>query len=218
MNLSLGSIGIRDRHLDRIISSPQAIQAWNSAYERGWNLTHHVLYQLIRRLHGHRQVGVKLNCRVVARSPNGVIFGIRETDMGLKQLAQLIQLNLLDTAVTVTDEGNTGRALTVNNAATLPRILAGTGATAAAFTDYKMQTWTDDANHRIGATINAVGSGTFTMTGVITNGSGGDIAYSEVGIDITIATYLFLLAHDVGTAYTVSPTGTLTVTYTWTFT
>lgn len=218
MDRTLESFGIRDKSLDRIITNPQAMRAWNYAYEHGWNLSHHAPYNLMRRLRKHRQIGVKLNCRVVARSPNGIIFGIRETDMALKQLAQLIQLNILDTAVTITDEGNTGRALSVNNAATLPRILAGIGLTAAAWTDYKMQTFTDDANHRVAATIGAVGSGTFTISGVITNGSGGDIAYSEVGIDITVATYLFLLAHDVGSAYTVSNGGTLTVNYTATFT
>jgi len=213
MNLSLNRI-VSDKALDRLLVDERAIRIWNYGYENLWNGTHHLPYHILRSVRRRKRgIGIKLNCRVVARSPKGAIFGIRETDMAVKAIAQLIQTNIFNTAQTITDTGNTNRSVAANSAATLPRILGGTGTTAAAFTDYKMQTWTDDANHRVAATINPLSGSSFTITGVITNNSGSDIAYAEVGVDVTVGGWLFLLGHDVGTAYIVSTGGTLTVSY-----
>ena len=66
---------------------------------------------------------------------------------------------------------------------------------------------------------------TFTVTATITNSSGGNLLYKEIGLAVTVthsaSPYYFLLCHDQvnsGSGYTVSNSGTLSVTYTGTFT
>lgn len=144
-------------------------------------------------------------------------------DLFCKAFAQMTQLNIISigSSQTVKDTTNNNRTVTVNAACTLPRVLGGTGSTAAAFADYTMQTFTDNSSYRQAATINAISSNTYTVTGTITNTSGSSIAYNEVGIDITNSTWLFLMCHDAplsGGPYTVSNNGTLAVTYTMTWT
>ncbi len=147
-------------------------------------------------------------------------------DLSTIGLASLVQNNILYTVPTdFKDTGNTARTTTRNSACTAPLINAGTGASAPAVTDYCMETWTDDASHRIAATVNAISgwsgaSGTFTVTGSITNGSAGDITYKEVGITVVMQTWTFLITHDTvnaGSGYLVSIGGTLAVTYTFTY-
>lgn len=173
--------------------------------------------------HGIMQICVKM----VAYDELGRITGVYENpyDLGTKAFAQLIQNNILDTAESITDTTNTSRSLTVNSAATVPMIVAGTGTTAAAFTDYALSSIASGGTYggsnssgNQAATVNAISSNTFTVTATITNTSGSTIAYSEVGMAVTVATYTFLIAHDVFTALNVSNNGTLAVTYTLTFT
>ncbi len=178
----------------------------------------------IRQKDGKRHGLVHICARVEARDPYGVLTGVykNEYDLGTKQFAQLVQTNILDTAQTITNTSGTGESIAVNSASTSPTILAGTGTTAAAVTDYALQTPTSGSSGSIAATINAYsGSGTsgnFTVTGTITNTSGSTITYSEVGIEVTVSTYTFLITHDVFTGLSVSNNGTLAVTYTITFT
>jgi hypothetical protein len=152
--------------------------------------------------------------------PNGRYHN--EYDLGTKALAQLIQSNILDTAASITDVTDTARSIGANTACTAPTINAGTGSTAAAFTDYKLQTtstsYTGNGSYSEAATVNAISSNTFTVTGTITNVSGSTITYGEVGMSVTANTYYFLISHDVFTGLAVSNAGTLAVTYTLTFT
>ena len=172
---------------------------------------------------------IRLKVKVVARDADGTIVGQTEMDdLSTKALAQLIQNNILDSAQTITDTTDTARSLTVNSAATVPMIVAGTGSTAAAFTDYALTAIAtggtyggSNSSGNQAATVNAISSNTFTVTGTITNSSGSAITYAEVGMACTVSTYTFLLAHDIpngSTGYTVSNGGTLAVTYTATFT
>ena len=166
---------------------------------------------------------MKTSVSVVARDKDGNIIGnyYKEDDLETKQFAQIVQNNIFDTAESVTDITNTARSLTVNSASTAPTIVAGTGTTAAAVTDYVLQTPVSGSSGSIAATINAYSgsgtSGSFTITGTITNTSGATINYSEVGLEVTISTYVFLITHDVFTALGVSNSGTLAITYTLTF-
>lgn len=166
---------------------------------------------------------IKAKLELVAKDKDGNITGTycNEDDLFTKQFAQMTQLNIFNTAETITTTSNVAEALTVNNAATAPTIVAGTGTTAAAVTDYNLQSQSSGTSGSVAATINAYsGSGTsghYTITGTITNSSGGNITYSEVGLEVTVATYVFLLTHDVFTGLVVSNLGTLAVTYTLTF-
>lgn len=170
---------------------------------------------------------IQIGLMVEARDSAGKLTGVYKNalDLGTKALAQLIQNNIFDTAETVTDTSNTGRALTVNSACTVPMVVAGTGTTAAAFADYALTTIAtggtyggSNSSGNQAATINAISSNTFTVTATITNTSGSTITYAEVGMACTSATFTFLLAHDVFTGLAVSNNGTLAVTYTLTFT
>jgi hypothetical protein len=58
------------------------------------------------------------------------------------------------------------------------------------------------------------------VTGTITNSSGSDITYKEIGLTIVMQTWIFLITHDTinaGAGYLVSNGGTLAVTETFTF-
>lgn len=141
--------------------------------------------------------------------------------LATQAFAQFSQANLLATAESILDTGNTSRSISANTSTGTVRIVAGTGSTAAAVTDYALQTPTSGASGYVAATINAYsGSGTsgaFTVTGTITNTSGSTITYSEVGVTIVASTYTFLLTHDVFTGLAVSNNGTLATTYTLTY-
>ena len=144
-------------------------------------------------------------------------IGVREKDdLSTQQLAQLVQLNILNTNNTIKDTSNTTHSETANTAASSPTILAGTGTTAAAVTDYTLQTQTETVAATIGSISGWSGtSGTFTVTGTIT--AGANRAYAEVGLRVTVNTHLYLICHDVFSALNVSNGGTLAVTYTFTF-
>ena len=164
---------------------------------------------------------MKWNLKIVGYDEFGkVIYEFEQQDLGTKQFAQLCQLNILDTAETITDTSNTGRALTVNNAAIVPTIIAGTGTTTPTVLDYNLTTPTAGASGTVAATINAYSgsgaSGNFTVTGTITNSSGSSITYAEVGITVTVATYVFLITHDTFTGVAIPNTGLLGITYTCT--
>lgn len=172
---------------------------------------------------------IKLSVEITARDSEGNVTGHEvHPDISVQALAQQIMLNILDAAVTISDVSNTGRSLTANDAATAPFIVAGTTATAPAFTDYALGDGTTNTNYKSNssyaqaATVNTtLSSNTFTITATITNGGTANITYKEVGLANTIATFQFLLAHDQvngGTGYVVSASGTLAVTYTGTFT
>jgi hypothetical protein len=108
--------------------------------------------------------------------------------------------------------------------ASAPTICTGTGSTTPDVDDFVIETPVTDTpagTGKIAATINAYSGGTttgsFTITGTITNGSAADITYKEIGMEVTIATYVYLVLHDLvngATGYLVSVSGTLACTYT----
>jgi hypothetical protein len=159
-----------------------------------------------------------VNCEICGEERPLVGVHDNQLDLGTIQLLWLMMNNLLDTAASaVPDTANVSRSLSVNSAATVPQIVAGTGTTAAAVSDYKLQTQaTTTSGYVTAVTANPSGS-TMVITGTITNTSGGTLAYDEVGIYITVATWVFMLAHDApltGGPFNVSNNGTLAVTYT----
>ncbi len=164
-----------------------------------------------------------LRLRLVNRDENGVKVSEYDapTNLATKQFAQFVLNNIFATAQTITDTSDAGIAETATKALSSFNIIVGTGTTAAAVTDYALQTPTSGSSGTIAATINAYSgsgtSGSFTITGTITNSSGSTISYTEAGITASDGTDTFLLTHDVFTAQNVSNSGTLAVTYTLTF-
>lgn len=160
----------------------------------------------------------RLWLRVEARDPEGNLTGVREgpTNLLTNQFPAFVQSFLLATTPNTNPKRvSDGAATAISGANSAPTGRAGTNATAAAVTDFKLGTETETA----AATVNAnpttgTTSGTFTITYTVT--AGADRAYTEVGVTITNNTNLYLLCHDVFTALNVSNTGTLAVTYTWT--
>lgn len=143
-------------------------------------------------------------------------------DLETQAFAQFVLNNVFGSAQTITDTGGTGRALSALSATSTYNIVAGTDTTAAAVTNTNLgaQSTTTSGVHTatIGAYSGSGTSGSFTLTATITNGSGSSITYGEVGIELTSATFVFLLARDVlSPTIPVSNTGTLAVTYTLTF-
>ena len=153
-------------------------------------------------------------------------------DASVKALAQLMQVNILALAgQSITTVSNSAQAISVADVPSAPYIVAGVTGTAPAFTDYALGDGTTNTNYHANGsyaqagTVNAISSNTFTVTGTITNGTAGNVTYKEIGLAVTVthsaSPYYFLLCHDqvnAGTGYVVSNGGTLTVTYTGTFT
>ena len=163
-------------------------------------------------------VGMKIRVKVVARDANGKITGVRYHDMSTIGLAQFIQAQIWGYVTgTIKDTGGTGRTVTAYSTVSAQQIVAGTGTTAATFADNVLQAQSASTSGYVSATMNAISGSTFTITGTITNGSGSTINYAEIGLYVTMNTWIFMLAHDVFTALPVSATGTLGVTYTATF-
>jgi hypothetical protein len=138
-----------------------------------------------------------------------------DSDIFLQQFGQLVLNNIFNTAETVLDGGNTGQALSANSATSVVTICAGTGVTAAQHTDHTLQTETETIAGVMSSYTAGSSSGSFTITGTIT--AGALRAYTEVGVKLTSATFVFYMCHDVFSVLNVSSGGTLAVTYTLTF-
>lgn len=159
------------------------------------------------------QGGVRVGLRIEARDADGKLIGIVERDaLATQQFAQLIQLNILDTAESIKDTGGTSHSESVNTAATAPTIDAGTTGTAATVTDNALGTETETVAATINAYSGSGSSGSFTVTGTIT--AGANRAYQEVGLKVTVNTHVYLICHDTFSTLNVSSGGTLAVTYT----
>jgi hypothetical protein len=158
--------------------------------------------------------------RVEARDKDGKLIGVHcKDDLTTKQLAQLIMLGVLASNQTIKDTSNTTHNETTSaTTGSSPAINAGTGSTAAAFTDYNLQSQSASTSGTEAATVGSISSNTFTVTATITNGSGSTITYAEVGIQVTVNSHVYLITHDVFSGLAVSNGGTLAVTYTFTFT
>ncbi len=189
-----------------------------------------------------RGAGIHIHLRVVWRNPcpehgythsddkakdpnhacKGGFVGITDKwdDISVTALAGLILNNILNTAQSVKDTTNTARALSANSAASALTIIAGSGTTTPAFTDYSLTTAISGSSGTVSGTANAISGTSFTVTGTLTNSSGGDLTYAEIGITVTVATYVFLLTHDLtngSTGYVISNGGTGATTITFSF-
>lgn len=157
--------------------------------------------------------GIRVSLKIEVRD---VLGNITETfdhpdDPTLKQFAQLIRLNILANAETIKDTSAASNAESINTASATPTIVAGTDGTAPTFADYTLNAQTET----VAATIGAISSNTFTVSGVIT--AGASRAYQEVGLRVTVNGHLYLLCRDTFSTINVASSGTLTVTYTFTF-
>ncbi len=148
--------------------------------------------------------------------PKKCVGVVEKGDICLKQLAQLFQINLLNTGgATVTDTSNAGHVVSANTAVTAVQIVAGTDSTSPAYNDYHLIAAVDSP---VTGTVGAVsGSGTTTLfhiTGSVTAGS--SRTYKEVGLQITVNSNIYMLCRDVfngTTGLAVASSGTLAVDY-----
>jgi hypothetical protein len=167
-----------------------------------------------------RGISVKLD--LILRDQDGKVTGEYhcEHDMTLKQLAQAIQEAIMASTVsgTMLDTGGVARTVAAGSAGTAPAIHFGIGVTAAAFADNKIQTTAGAATDAPAATITALSANTFTVTATWTNSTAGTIAISELAMEVTIATFIFAITHDVFAGQNVSASGTAAATLTFTFT
>jgi hypothetical protein len=140
------------------------------------------------------------------------------------QWAQIGIVNMLDGATqTITDTSNATHSVTANSAVSAPTLVAGSGTTTPAVSDYKLQTQLSGTSGYTtsvtsgGSLTESGSSGTYTITGTITNGSGGNLTYAEIGMTVTIGGNVFLILHDLtngASGYVVSNGGTCAITYT----
>jgi hypothetical protein len=121
--------------------------------------------------------------------------------MMLAQAAQFFQLNVLGSNETIKDTGGTGRALTAPTTLSGLALIAGTGSSAATVLDYSLQTAVAGSSGTctpsVGAYSGSGTSGSFSVTGTITNSSGSTIDYQEFGLTVSDGTHTYLLTHDV---------------------
>lgn len=182
---------------------------------------------------GSKVIGWKAH--IVVRDRVGKITDeeIIEDDISVNALAQLIQINILAlSGQTVKTVSNSAQAISMGDVPSAPVVIAGLTGTAPAFTDYALGDGTTNTDYHTSATdfcqsatVNAISSNTFTVTGTITCNNSGGRTYKEIGLAGTVThsstAYYFLYAHDYlnsGTGYLVSQGGTLAITYTGTFT
>jgi hypothetical protein len=164
----------------------------------------------------------RVKLEVVGRDADGTETGryCNDNDLITQQWAQWVGNNIFGVAQTIKDETATGRSETAWATLSALTIQAGTSVTAASVTDTALGTITPGVSGTCAGTLSAISessgtSGSFTITGTITNSSGSTVNYSELGITLNDASaHVFLLTHDVFTAVPVSTTGTLAITYT----
>jgi hypothetical protein len=98
------------------------------------------------------------------------------------------------------DTGGTLRSISINSAVSSPTIVFGSGTTAISPSDYQLQSPISGSSGSVAATVSGltVSSTTcsFSLTCTVTNSSGGTLTYGEAGVTITVATFTFLILHD----------------------
>lgn len=144
-----------------------------------------------------------------------------DEDLITQQWAQFLYTNIFGTAGSIiTITGSTVSNSTWGTLSALT-IAAGIGTNAASVTDHALGTVETTTSGTCPGTLSAFpsessgSSGSFTVTGTITNSTGSTVNYSELGLYINDhLSNTYLLTHDVFTAVPVSNTGTLAITYT----
>ncbi len=156
----------------------------------------------------------------------------------VKAFIQLLQMHWFLNSATITDTGNTSRALTPGGSygvETWMKVNAGvgidtwgsvvgTGTNAVTINDYALQTKVLHGSTAgklqyggvtFGAPATDASNTTFIVTRVFTNASGGTIAVSEIGLICNQGSYYFLLIRDVlGSAVSIPNGQALTLNYT----
>lgn len=171
---------------------------------------------------GRMRVSLDLDCR---DKDGNLTSHFHKDDITVLQLAQSIQAGL-GALTGQTLKATDATTQTVNAAITMgtPKIHFGIGATAAAFTDFTIQTTAGAATDAPAATINAISSNTFTITATWTNSTAGSISISELAWEAVLITGVtttgksYILTHDQFTGQPVSAGGTAAATLTFTFT
>lgn len=143
----------------------------------------------------------------------------RLTDMAIRAFAWGIQLNLLKTNETMQDVTGASNPETANTAISAVNLHAGSGVTAAVFTDFQIESPLTNTGSTayVAPSINAISGPAFTVTGVFTNTSGGTLTYGNTGIETTLNSHTYLLTHDQInglSGFIVSNNGTVSITYT----
>lgn len=164
------------------------------------------------------QGGLRISgLEIVARDKDGNITGTVKRDaLATKQFAQLVQLGILATNETIKDTGGTSNSeTTAATTGSAPTVVAGTSGTAATVSDFVLGTQTESQAGTINAYSGSGSSGSFTVTATITAGAAR--AYQEVGLVVTVNAHTYLICRDTFTTLNVSSGGTLSVTYTLTF-
>ncbi len=166
------------------------------------------------------QSGVHL--LVIARDADGNETGRYQdaADLMTQQWAQFAYTQVFGTSGSIITITGATVSVPVWSTLTALTICAGTGTNAAQVSDTKMQTLSGTLAGTCPGTLSAFPptqsgtSGSFTVTGTITNTSGSSITYSEIGLQMTLGANSYLLTHDVFTGVVVSYTGTLSISYT----
>jgi hypothetical protein len=158
--------------------------------------------------------------------PQITAIGHKEHDLKTSQYARLEMAGVFASTQTsaVKDVDGDLKTVAAGFTASAPTICTGTGSTTPDVDDYAIETPVTDTpagTGKIAATVGSYSGGTttgaFTITGTITNGSAADITYKEIGVEVTIATFVYLVLHDLvngATGYLVSIGGTMACTYT----
>ncbi len=138
---------------------------------------------------------------------------------GTVQLSQLIcaQLLLSTQTTVVKDTGNTARTVSANSTITAVNVVAGTGGTTAAVTDYVLGAPVANQQGNQTATVSAVNTSTdvFTVTANMAAPSSGTTVYKEVGVQIVTGGFTFQAARDYNAGgWSVDTVHYLAVTYT----
>jgi hypothetical protein len=167
--------------------------------------------------------GVKIRLQLTVTNPDGSrLYYDNPDDITLLQLAQMTQSGFMAlTGQTIKETGGTTQSITGAMTSNTPSLEFGTGGTAASFTDYAIQTAAGGTNP-VTATVTAITSNTFTVTGTWNNTTGISVTISEVAMYATSLTGVssnktYALTHDQFTGVVVSNGGTAaaTLTFTW---
>jgi hypothetical protein len=148
---------------------------------------------------------------------------VDEYDLETTAFMQLVMTNILaGGSQSIKDTGGTSRTIANNSAASALTIVAGSGTTTPTVADYALASPIAGASGyttsvTVGSLSESGSSGSCTVTGTISNTSGGNLTYGEIGLEVTVSTYVFLICHDLtngASGYVVSNNGTLACTYT----
>lgn len=144
--------------------------------------------------------------------PKKCVGVVEKGDICLKQLAQVMQLNLFATGNTIKDTSGSTHVETSNSASSTIKIAAGTGITSPAWDDFKLAGPADTPGTAIIGAISGGGTNsTFNITGSVV--AGASRAYSEIGLQVVINGHTYMVFRDTFTPLNVASSGQINVVY-----